>query len=68
MLNQTEWELSSRAVNVLERIASALDALANCTKDGVIQSEDVVRAKVYSEHLGAKLRDESGNTSTTPRG
>lgn len=33
------------------------DTLASCVKNGVLQMRDVDRAKVYSSHLGEKLRD-----------
>jgi hypothetical protein len=41
----------------LKRIAAALERLANAVdKSGVLQMRDVDRAKVYSQHLGKKLR------------
>jgi hypothetical protein len=36
--------------------ATAVEILASCVKDGVLQMRDVDRAKVYGEHLGGKLR------------
>ena len=37
---------------------SALERLASCVKDGVLQMRDVDRATVYKQHLGEKLRSE----------
>lgn len=34
--------------------------LASCVKDGVLQMRDVDRAKVYTKHLGKKLRPARG--------
>ena len=41
----------------LHRIAIALERLAACAEDGVLKMKDVDRAKVYSTHLGEKLRE-----------
>jgi hypothetical protein len=38
------------------RIARALDKIAATIAAGVVSVRDVERAKVYSEHLGAKLK------------
>lgn len=46
-----EYELLKRAVAALETIALAIDKDA-----GILRMKDVDRAKVYSEHLGEKLR------------
>lgn len=37
-------------------IAISLERIAKAVKNGVVQTEDVARAKVYSEHLGEKLK------------
>jgi hypothetical protein len=39
-----------------ERNVKAIETVASCVKDGVLQMRDVDRAKVYGEHLGEKLR------------
>lgn len=41
----------------LKRIAIALEEICKILRTGIIQVRDVDRAKVYSEHLGEKLRD-----------
>jgi PleD family two-component response regulator len=38
------------------KIARALEKIASCVKDGVLQMRDVDRAEVYGKHLGEKLR------------
>lgn len=57
----------TRIVNALERIADAVEQIAGedvggtlglAISNGVLQMRDVDRAKVYSEHLGEKLRKE----------
>lgn len=40
------------------RTLDALERLASCVKDGVLQMRDVDRATVYKEHLGKKLSGE----------
>lgn len=39
------------------RTLDAIQRLASCVKDGVLQMRDVDRASVYKEHLGKKLSD-----------
>jgi hypothetical protein len=52
-------ELIMLAIAVpLYGIAASLKKIADAAKDGVLQMRDVDRAKVYSEHLGQKLRPE----------
>ena len=50
-----------RIAIALERIADALESLIDYSNrepgDGVLKMKDVDRAKVYSTHLGEKLRD-----------
>lgn len=50
--------LTYHELELLSRIALALEKLAGTVKEGVVQTEDVARAKVYGEHLGKKLRTE----------
>jgi len=38
------------------RLVVAFEQIAKCVKSCVVQTEDVARAKVYSEHLGGKLK------------
>jgi hypothetical protein len=69
---------SANAVRCLERIAHSLESIADSLRvvvdydKRVLRMEDVERGKVYSSHLGKKLRTEPegepviGNTSTTP--
>lgn len=51
--------LTPHELELLSRIALSLEKIAGTIKDGVVQTEDVARAKVYSEHLGEKLRPDT---------
>ena len=43
-------------MKTLKRIAVALEEIAAILREGTVKVKDVDRAKVYSEHLGEKLR------------
>ena len=49
--------IAAALLDELRRIAAALEILVGAVRDKVVQTEDVARAKVYSEHLGEKLRE-----------
>lgn len=63
MSTDVRYNLEVRKVEVMERIAVALEksvdvqnAIVRLLNEGTIKVKDVDRAKVYSEHLGEKLR------------
>ena len=43
-------------MKTLKRIADALEGILKLLQSGTVQVRDVDRAKVYSEHLGEKLK------------
>lgn len=51
-----EKELLRRLVKALEKIASAVIQDYKHRNRGILQMKDVDRAKIYSKHLGRKLR------------
>jgi hypothetical protein len=48
--------MTSLELELFERLVVALEQLASCVKAEIVQTKDVDREKVYSEHLGKKLR------------
>lgn len=51
--------LTTHEVELLSRIALALEKIAGAVNEGVVRTEDVGRARVYAEHLGEKLRPDA---------
>lgn len=55
---ESEGGMNAEELSLLKRLVESLEVLAQCVDpaDGAFRMKDVQRAKVYSEHLGEKLR------------